>query len=135
MSETIEATRSDATLAEWREAVDELLTQLRSWFESAGWSVGHESRDITEDLLGTYRVAGLKVQTPDGVLYVEPVARFVGGAEGRVDLFAFPTLYRVMLLRDGERGWWIRTDSGIPLRQPWVRDTFIQLGRDLLAAG
>jgi len=56
-------------------------------------------------------------------------------AAGRVQISAWPTLFRVLLLhKSGEEGWIIRTDSGIPIRQPWNRETFISLVRDLLNA-
>ena len=70
---------------------------------------------------------------PDGELLLEPVALFVRGARGRVDLEAFPSQSRVKLLLDNGT-WQIMTDSNVPLRQPWTEDTFVQLARDLLSA-
>ncbi len=136
MSASIGALDSDRIVSEWTDSVRSLLEELAGWFRDEGWTVRWGSRQITEDDLGTYTIKMLEVQTPDGLLFVEPVARLVGSADGRVDFYAYPTLYRVMLLRRREGGdWWIRTDSGIPVRHPWSRETFVQLGRDLLSAG
>jgi hypothetical protein len=55
------------------------------------------------------------------------------GAAGRVDLYAWPTLFRVMLLRSPQdETWAIRTDSGLRWPNPWSEETFAQLALGLL---
>lgn len=77
----------------------------------------------------------LIIQTERGAVMVEPIGRLVMGPAGRIDLYAHPTLFRVMLLWGPEhRGWRIRTDSGVFLRQPWKQQTFLELLEDLTAA-
>jgi hypothetical protein len=66
------------------------------------------------------------------VIHVIPVAQHVVGADGRIDIEAFPALNRVKLIGRGEQ-WVIYTDSNIPLRQPWNAETFVQLAQDLTA--
>src|SRR5437660_741901 len=80
----------------WIDAVHELLETTRCWAEEVGWLVDVSDKEITERALGTYVVKQLTVKTPRGVLIMEPVARRVGGADGRVDLYAFPSLNRVV---------------------------------------
>jgi len=78
----------------------------------------------------------LIIETPQKErLTVEVKGRGPSQTSGRVQLSAWPTLFRVMLLhKPGEAEWTIRTDSGIPLRQPWRRETFVSLAKDLLNA-
>lgn len=54
-------------------------------------------------------------------------------ASGRVQLSAWPTLFRVILLRKTDAdGWVIRTDSDIPIRRPWNKEAFISVANDLM---
>jgi hypothetical protein len=77
----------------------------------------------------------LTLQTEHGAVMVEPVARVVMGAVGRIDLYAYPTLFRVMLLRSArDEQWRIRTDSGFFLKQQWNEKTFLELVADLTGA-
>ena len=63
------------------------------------------------------------------------MARIVLGGTGTVELYAWPALYRVRLLHSKTAGGWaVLTDSGITLKQPWNRETFIGLAEDLLGA-
>src|SRR5205823_1345349 len=119
----------------WTQTVQSLCDQVTAWSESQGWQVARKEMEITEELLGAYAVPMLVIQTSHGALMLEPVARLVMGAQGRIDLYAYPTLFRVMLLRNSRDGrWMIRTDSGIFLRQPWNEETFLSLAADLAGA-
>jgi hypothetical protein len=83
--------------------------------------------------LNHYSLPVLVIDRPEGRLIVEPRARVILGAEGRVDFYAWPTLTRVMLLRRGKGQWVVRTDSGINWPEPWNQAAFEHLGRSLLA--
>jgi len=133
---TLNAETRDHVLLEWKQACDTLLRQVADWVrQEAHWSAEVYNREITEEGLGTYHVASLRIETPQGRLHLEPIARIVFGGTGTVELYAWPTLYRVRLLRDPEgSAWKVLTDSGIILRQPWNRDNFIMLAEDLLHA-
>jgi hypothetical protein len=117
---------------EWLSAIDELVAQVRDWAQQQGWSVTQSEREVTEDEIGTYKVAALAIDAPQGELLLEPIARFVGGAEGRVDLSVWPSLFRVMLLRDSSRQWVVHTESGIDWPNPWGERTFVDLANRLL---
>jgi len=116
----------------WVEAVRELVRQIQSWAKDKGWPAQQAEETITEDPLGTYSVPALVVEFPAGRLQVRPIGCNIIGAEGRVDLEAYPTLNRIKLLRHDD-GWVMVTDSNVPLRLPWNADTFAQLAQDLLA--
>ncbi|HET6247764.1 MAG TPA: hypothetical protein VFE47_08710 [Tepidisphaeraceae bacterium] len=65
--------------------------------------------------------------------FLTPIAlHIVGDADGRVDLEAWPSMNRVRFVGKSG-GWEIITDSNVPLRQPWNRETFVQPVRDLHA--
>lgn len=123
-------------IGEWVELVGNFAKQVADWATVAGWDVAWKSLDRTEDLLGSYTVPMLIIQTAQRAVMVEPVARDVMGALGRIDLYAYPTLFRVMLLQSPESGEWrIRTDSGIFIEKPWNKETFLSLIEGLTAAG
>jgi len=121
---------------EWLDTVAGLQDQIKTWVSyEPGWSTSAgEDHHIEEGALGTYIAADINISTPSGRLVLEPVGRNYPGA-GVMELYAWPTLYRVRLVRDGMNGGWrVRTDSGIFLRQEWNRENFITLVNDLLAA-
>ena len=120
---------------QWIQTVRSFCDEVTQWSSAQGWRVVPEEMKLTEELLGTYPVPTLNIQTKHGAVVVEPVARVVMGALGRIDLYAYPTLFRVMLLRSTKDDRWrIRTDSGIFLRQPWNERTFLDLVTDLTGA-
>jgi hypothetical protein len=120
---------------QWVQAVRSFCDDVTAWSTSQDWHVVREELSLTEESLGSYTVPTLTIQTRHGTVVVEPVGRLVMGATGRIDLFAYPTLFRVMLLRSPrDGGWRIRTDSGIFLRQAWGEGTFLDLVADLTGA-
>lgn len=120
---------------EWTQAVRDLERDIADWAKSEGWNVSASERVVNEESIGVYTVPDLTIETPEGQrLILEVRGRGPAGASGRVQLFAWPTLFRVLLLRKPDDGWIIRTDSGIPLHKTWNRETFITLAKDLLNA-
>jgi|GEM_PF-1723689 len=117
---------------EWLARVDALVETIATWAQAEGWAVERQTKVLREKLLGEYEVPLLVLRVQDGEVQVSPVALHGVGVEGRVDLEAFPTLSRVKLVGSGQ-SWEIITDSNVPLRVAWDRDTFVQLVRDLLA--
>jgi len=96
--------------------------------------VERAEKELAEEIVGgAYRVPVVTIHALQGRLILEPIARGTMGAQGRVDLYAWPSLFRVMLLRrDG--GWVARTESGIDWPQAWDRETFLTLADGLLKA-
>lgn len=95
---------------QWVEQVTDLVRQVEEWAEAAkdvrGWTVEQETHEIHEEVVGgAYRVPGLRLSTSSDELRLEPVARGVLHADGRIDLYAWPSLFRVMLLR--KNGEWV----------------------------
>ena len=132
----LDDTRIVLVREEWTQALRTLEKNLTEWSEEEGWQIRPFERSFTEASTGLYTAPDLVIETPDGErLTVEVKGRGPAEASGRVQLSAWPTLFRVILLhKPGEVNWVIRTDSGIPIRQPWNRETFISVAKDLLSA-
>lgn len=133
---TLEEPRTTSVREEWTHALSALEENLTTWAQEEGWQVRPFERLLTEESTGQYAVPDIVIETPDGErLTVEVKGRGPAEASGRVQLSAWPTLFRVMLLhKPGEAGWVIRTESGIPIRQLWNRETFVSLAKGLLNA-
>ncbi len=116
----------------WVAKVEATINQIEAWAIAEGWSTARTVRTIDERPLGSYAVPLLRIRLPGGEVQVIPVALQVIGADGRIDVEAFPSLNRVKLIGRGDQ-WEIYTDSNVPLRQPWNAETFVQLARDLTA--
>jgi hypothetical protein len=122
---------SAVTIKEWVGTVEALASDVLRWARSRDWSVAMLDKEITEEGLGTYWAKTLQIQTANGTLMLDPVARHIlGRGEGRVDLMAFPSLVRFLLIRDGDQ-WKILTDAGVAWPLPWSEETFIKLAIEL----
>lgn len=129
-------TRSAPSLDEWLRLVGGLEGGITAWCEGQGWAITRSEADVRDARphYGSYVIPVLSVETPDGRLFVEPTAHALDGT-GLVQLYAWPTLFRVRLLyRGGVAGWEILTDSGIPWHEDWNEKTFLLLAHDLLNA-
>lgn len=123
----------------WVQDVTDLAAQVGAWAAAQGWPVVSTSVEVREDAtLGTYTVPKLEIETPEGQIVLEAVARGVLGADGRVDLYAWPSHFRVMLLRRTHRNapitWVIRTESGLDWPKPWAAQTFVEIAGGLARA-
>ncbi|HJQ71747.1 MAG TPA: hypothetical protein VKA70_22415 [Blastocatellia bacterium] len=121
---------------EWTQTVQDLEREISDWAKAEGWNVHASEKVVSEESIGTYIVPDLIIETPEGErLILEVKGRGPANSSGRVQLSAWPTLFRVLLLHKSDNdSWIIRTDSGIPLRSTWNRETFITLAKDLLSA-
>ena len=119
---------------EWLHSITALMTQVKTWANAQGWDRDDSDTEIHENPIGSYTLPVLTIATPWGRVVIEPVARFVIGAKGRVDLYAWPTLNRVILLRNRNNEWVIRTESGLVWPQHWEEATFVDLVQNLLGS-
>jgi hypothetical protein len=129
-----DAVNRNEVLSNWQGLLDKLAREVRIWSEARGWKVDQKTLTLEEEHLGTYDVPFLVIQhqDPQRPVFLEPVARYVMGAAGRVDLFSYPSMDRVMLLYDGNT-WVIRPELGPLWPLPWSQDTFIDLVQRLTA--
>jgi hypothetical protein len=126
--------KANEVAGQWQNTVDSLVDQVRGWSAERGWTATVSDREVTEEGLGSYTIPAVEIATPRGRLLLEPVARYVGGADGRVDFSVWPSLYRVMLLRRPDQSWVVHTESGIDWPFQWGKDTFLDLADRLLKA-
>ena len=138
----------DTITREWTEIVRALTQQISEWASEEGWSVKTSRKQIDEGPFGIYEIPVLTLEVPSrrkhnsrwfrqpgGRLTLEPIARNFPGS-GIIELYAYPSLYRVrLILRSEAASWEVLTDSGIPLHQEWNKVNFVTLANDLLAAG
>ena len=116
---------------DWMADIGALLDQAEDWARQEGWPVRRESVRIAEQPFGEYQAPALVMESPWGEVWLEPVARNVMGARGRVDLMAYPSANRVMLMRSLDSpGWRIRTDN-LFLRESWNNESLLWLSRAL----
>jgi hypothetical protein len=121
---------------EWLRTVDELEQQVREWAEAQGWTVEQSEREVNDAYIGTYKVPVLEITTPQGEVVLEPAGTDVLRAQGRVDLYAWPSHYRVLLFRETDRqNWLVWTESGLTWPHPWGPSTFVELAEGLAKAG
>ena len=137
-------TRMALSRDNWEQITAILADDVAAWAgqEAAtrGWRVEREEKELAEEVVGgAYRVPVVTIHAPQGRLVLEPIARGTIGAQGRVDLYVWPSLFRVMLLhkprgKDKPMEWVVRTESGLDWPQPWNRATFLTLAEGLLKA-
>ena len=92
-------------IAEWKSAVDALLMEIRKYLDEyvqdGSLSIKLRRVRFTEDSLGTYEIGAMDIQAGPIFIIVQPVGRFVAGAEGRVDMHRqgrSAEQHRIMLL-------------------------------------
>ncbi|MBM4032425.1 MAG: hypothetical protein FJ291_11640 [Planctomycetes bacterium] len=125
---------TNAAARRWLAVVDKLMSDIERWAKEKEWLAARlEPKLVTERSAGTYSVSDLRIRTNSGVLDVAVVGREISGAEGRVDLVAFPTMDRFMLIRTRGR-WVVETDLGFPWPKKWGKATFLELARMLTRA-
>lgn len=117
---------------EWVARAEAVINQVEQWAAAEGWATARSQRTITERELGQYTVPLLRVRLPLGEVHVIPIARNVIGADGRIDIEAFPTTDRVKLIGRG-RDWEIYSDNNDLVPAPWNAKTFARIAQDLLA--
>src|SRR6202046_5436336 len=81
---------SAAVKSEWLNRLDILVDEIKSWAQTSGWRTRRIDKTITESRLGTYKVPVLLMEKDTVEVVLNPVARFVPGASGAVDLYVAP---------------------------------------------
>ena len=126
MATTLSPRKAEKERTQWLAVLEQLANQVEDWASKRKWPVNRESKQINETRLGTYAAPVLSILTPSGTIQLDPVARYVAKADGRVDLLAWPSLTRMLLIRINNR-WKIKTDSGIDWPEGWTERTFARL--------
>ena len=122
--ETDEEQRDD-----WVAAVEQVISDAEAWATEQHWFVHRGPKTITEDPIGPYEVPTLLIQAPAGRFVIDPIARYVIGALGKIEFCVFPSYYYIMILRT-DAGWRLETNPRTASR-PWSKQTFFEVISEL----
>ncbi len=84
------ANEIEAVKKEWISRLSNLIDAIKNSAEGSGWRTRRIDKTITERELGSYKVPVLLMEKDTIEVVLNPVARFVPGAEGAVDLYLAP---------------------------------------------
>ncbi len=79
-----------AVKAQWLGRLNSLVEEVKGWAQASGWRTRRIEKTVNERQLGTYRVPVLLMEKDTVEVVLNPVARFVPGADGAVNLYVAP---------------------------------------------
>src|SRR5437870_5543591 len=82
---------------EWIAEVDQMAGEVERWAAENDWDFRRDMKDVIEDEIGEYQLPVVRVQTMQGRIYFDPTARFILGAEGRIEITATPSFWQAVL--------------------------------------
>lgn len=91
--------------AEWIQTLGELVDEVESWAKEFGWSTRRIEITLNDSRLGRYQAPALLLQENAARILLEPIARFVPGADGVVDLYRMPAYDDIASLYLSDSGW------------------------------
>jgi hypothetical protein len=113
----------------WIAAVEQVISDAEAWATEQHWFVHRGPKTITEDRIGSYEVPALLIRSPAGRFVIDPIARYVIGALGKIEFCVFPSYDYVMILRT-DAGWQFETNPKTVSR-PWSKQTFFEVVSEL----
>lgn len=115
-------------LAEWTSAIDTVERQAEGWSAEAGWRTRHANKKMSDSLIGPYEAQQLLIFAEPNLYVLDPVARFVPGAQGAFDFAIQPSYYTTSMYRDDAGIWYVHLDveRGVAngRRVEWNKDSF-----------
>jgi hypothetical protein len=125
------STNSEIERDAWLQEVETILQQAEEWSHKHEWATRRDTKTITEPPLGTYQAPVLLIHRPQGRLLLDPIARFVGGAEGRIDFCVYPSFDGIMLIKTGGH-WQLESLERQEWNRPWSETALEDVGRQML---
>ena len=80
----------EALKVEWLGRLNILVGEVETWARTCGWRTRRIDKTVKERWIGTYKVPVLFMEKDTVELVLNPIARYVPGAQGAVDLYAAP---------------------------------------------
>jgi hypothetical protein len=117
----------------WITAIEQLMAAIEKWSIAMGWFVERKEKLIQEKRYGSYAVPALFIRTNQGKIVVDPIALDILDGDGRIDIEAFPSLHRFVLIRKNDN-WILLTDAYIPWSRSWSKKAFYEIIEALDAA-
>jgi hypothetical protein len=95
---------TDALRDDWLADLGDLVRKVKGWAEQSGWKTREITKSMKDSVLGEYRAPALLMQRETVEVILNPVSRFVPGADGAVDLYLMPAYDDIASLyfMDGE---------------------------------
>ncbi len=90
---------------EWLSRLSALTDEVERWAQELGWSTRRMEFKLDDSQIGTYRAPALLMQEGNIRILLEPIARFVPGADGVVDLYRMPAYDDIASLYYSNGGW------------------------------
>ena len=115
----------------WIAEIEQMAADLERWAVENDWDIKRDTKEIVEDEIGKYVVPVVRVQTMHGRLYFDPIARFLMGASGRIEIVATPSFWQAVLMKVDGR-WQFFTEDLKELNKTWSREDFIDVATLLL---
>jgi len=121
-----------AVRTEWLQSIGRMYEQAEGWAQNHEWGVLRDTKHLSDMFLGEYDAPVLLVHTPQGRVIFDPVARFVSGADGLVDLGGYPSFDNAtMVARTGDQ-WRLEPRRFDEPQQEWSEKTFVNTVGSLL---
>ncbi len=115
---------------EWVAEIDRVLAEVASWADDLSWRSRHETKSLSETLIGEYDASQLLIFDDQNLYVLAPMARFVAGAQGALDLSIQPSFFLTTLYRDDQGQWRVNLEprDGASPTGPaaWNRDAFLK---------
>jgi hypothetical protein len=109
---------------EWVRDVSRLVGEAEAWSGERGWVAKRMGKTLKDKFLGAYEAPQLLIHTTQHQLLLDPVARYVPGASGLLDLAVLPSYESVMITRaDGK--WSIHPVGDGGRRREWSERAFV----------
>ncbi len=114
-------------LTDWKSSVASIVQDASTWCKEHGWPDRLYEKELTENLLDTYDVPQLLFQAEGVRIELNPLARFVPGALGLIELRVVPSYDTVKMIRTRD-GWQIHLNEGKDVDSvrviPWDKPGF-----------
>ncbi len=115
-------------LSEWMRAIDAVERKVEEWSAEFAWRTRRVNKKMNESLIGPYEARQLLIFAEPNLYVLDPVARFVPGAQAAFDFAIQPSYYTTSMYRDHNGIWYVHLDIGKEMANgrsvEWNRGSF-----------
>jgi hypothetical protein len=114
----------------WMGTIHSLFETIREWIKKAEdeglVSVYRHNVQLSEKNIGRYTVDKLELLVLDRQIIIEPIARFIDGCDGRVDIFHGHEAFKLLYIENKDE-WFIEDKKNPGIQRPLDRDSFVEI--------